>query len=400
MDIFAISLAVVSGLCLGTGLLYLFIGLRRRGTDMKHLTFALFALAYAGAVLFGLLMYRSTSLGQYLVVDRWSGVFAGLTYIFLVWFVAIYTGEQPLPFLATLTLLFATVIVAHVTRPTLIHGQIIGLASATLPWGEQITFLEAAESAWDLVFLVTQLLTIGFLFFACLRQVRRGERGAALALGTGLLLFVCTLVVDMLVESGALDFVLASDFGFLSLAIVMSLQMSNAVIWTEEELAHYRRRLELLVDERTIELKGANEQLAQANEELAALNSIAQTLSTVTDLPEALERVSISHVSGFADWRRRHPTDSGRIWAWVRAHRNHTAARVAEGDTLRPSSAAAGRIAFALGRSVATAGCLGERVFDYAEHFQHGARAVGRARRRHGIPICGVGSSGPHLHPT
>lgn len=82
MGILAISLAVVSGICLGTGAVHFFIGLRRQGTDMTHFTFALFALAYGGAVLTGLLMYRSTSVAQYLAVDLWSGVFAGTTYVF------------------------------------------------------------------------------------------------------------------------------------------------------------------------------------------------------------------------------------------------------------------------------------------------------------------------------
>jgi signal transduction histidine kinase len=285
MDPFAISLAVVSGICLGTGLLHLFIGLRRQGTDMRHFTFGLFAVAYSGAVLTGLLMYRATTLPQYLGADRWSGVFAGVTYIFLIWFVAVYTDVQPLPVLGLLTALFAALIAAHVSRPTLIHGEIMGITFATLPWGEQVAFLDAAESTWELVFFFTQLLTIAFLFYACIRQFRRGERGEALTLGVGLVLFVATIVFDILVESGAVDFVLASDFGFLPLAIVMSIRLSNDVIRTEEELARYRRELEARVEQRT-------SQLQRANEDLAALNRIVQTLASVTELPGALERVS------------------------------------------------------------------------------------------------------------
>jgi signal transduction histidine kinase len=305
MDIFAFSLAAVSGICLGTGIFHLFIGLRRQGTDMKHFTFGLFAVAYSGAVLTGLLMYRAATLPQYLAVDRWNGVFIGVTYIFLIWFVAVYTDVQLMPVLAGLTALFATVIAAHVTRSTLIHGEIMGLASATLPWGEQITFLEAAESTWEIIFLLTQLLTIGFLFYASIRQYRRGERRAAVALGAGLLFFVATIIFDMFVESGIINFVIASDFGFLGLAIVMSLKMSNDIIRTEEEVTRYRGQLETLVQERTYELQQANDQLAhevgergQAEktlrrhvEELAVLSRITQLLATVTDLPLALEQV-------------------------------------------------------------------------------------------------------------
>ena len=59
MDFFAITLAAVSGICFATGLFHLFIGLRRRGADMKYFPFGLFALAYACAVLLGLLMDRA-----------------------------------------------------------------------------------------------------------------------------------------------------------------------------------------------------------------------------------------------------------------------------------------------------------------------------------------------------
>jgi signal transduction histidine kinase len=309
---FSLSLAVVSGVCFATGLFHLFIGLRRRGADMKHFTFGLFALAYSGAVLTGLLMYRAATLPQYLTVDRWSGLFAGVTYVFLIWFVAVYTDVRPLLVIAALTVLFAILVAAHLTRPTLIHGEILGIASVTLPWGEQISFLEVAESMWEILFLLSQLLTIGFLFYACFRQYRRGDRGEALALGAGLLLFVATLVFDFFVESGRIEFVLLSDFGLLPLAIVMSLRISNDVIRTEEELARYRGQLETLIQERTADLATANEQLEgeiaerrlaeetlhQRVEELAVLSRIAQMLATVTDLPLALERVceDITHL--------------------------------------------------------------------------------------------------------
>lgn len=254
MGTFGISLAIVSGICLGTGLVHLYIGLRRRGRDMMHLTFGLFALVYGAAVLTGLLMYRADSLPQYMAVDAWSGVFAVLAHILLIWFVAIYTDVQPLPVLAGLTLVFGATLAAHLTRPTHVHGAIAGLAVVILPWGEQIVFLDAGESVWQFVFFAAQLLTIGFMFYACVRQYLRGERGAALVLGAGLLFFVATIIFDMFVESGAIDFVLASDYGFLGLALVMSVKMVNDFLRSEEQLADYRIGLEAVVEERTHEL--------------------------------------------------------------------------------------------------------------------------------------------------
>jgi signal transduction histidine kinase len=295
---YAVALGVISGLCLGVGLLHLFIGLRRRSLDPKHVSFGLFALAYGAAVLLGLLLYRSTSLDQYLARDRWSGVTAVAAYLALIWFVAAYTGVRPLPVLFGLGLAFIVVLVAHLLRPTGYHGEIAGLALVTLPWGEQLAFVDAAESVWETVFLLAQLATIGFLFYACFRQLRRGERTEALTLGAGLLFFVAALIVDILVEAGLLDFVLASDFGFVPLAVVMSLQLANEVIRTEEEVAGYRGRLEALVEERTVELRrevaeraATGEALRKRAQELAQLRAISRELASSSHLETALAHV-------------------------------------------------------------------------------------------------------------
>jgi hypothetical protein len=62
MDLFAFSLATISGMCFATAVFHLFISQRRHGADMKHFAFGLFAVAYAGALLTGLLMHGATRL--------------------------------------------------------------------------------------------------------------------------------------------------------------------------------------------------------------------------------------------------------------------------------------------------------------------------------------------------
>ena len=72
MGFFSIALGIVTGICLGTGIFYTFVGLRRRGQDAVHLSYAAFALSYGCAVLTALLAYNATALEQFLHFDHWS----------------------------------------------------------------------------------------------------------------------------------------------------------------------------------------------------------------------------------------------------------------------------------------------------------------------------------------
>ena len=78
MEILPIVLGLAAGICIGTGVNYLFIGLRRRDDERRHLTFALFALAYAGTNITALLECKATSLEDFMQIgaeDFEAGVF-------------------------------------------------------------------------------------------------------------------------------------------------------------------------------------------------------------------------------------------------------------------------------------------------------------------------------------
>ena len=87
------------------------------------------------------------------------------------------------------------------------------MASVTLPWGDQLAYVEATDSIWATVFLVANLVTIGYVLVACVLQFRRGERRRALVLGAGMAWFIATIIVDILVDLGIAPLYLG-DFGF------------------------------------------------------------------------------------------------------------------------------------------------------------------------------------------
>lgn len=302
MNYFSVTLGVVAGICLGFGILYLFIGLRRKEKKRLNLTFSLFAFAYAGAILAAANNYAATLLTDYISAGRYNGPFVVIAWISLLWYVSFYTKVQPRPLLYLLMIAFIGAGVANTLGPNLIYEDITRITFFTLPWGEQLAIAEVTEGLWFTVFLLAQLVSIGFIFFACFRQYRRGERQAAVALGVGMLWFIVTIVVDSLVDTGTIDFIFLSDFGFLVLAIVLSIQMANEVIKTEEKLADYRQNLETMVETRTAELGVTQKKLLQQTQEEATLeersrlardlhDAVTQTIYSAALIAEVLPAV-------------------------------------------------------------------------------------------------------------
>jgi len=263
MSVFLLVLGTLAGICVGIGIIYLFLGFRRQDRDRLFITFGLFSLAYAGAIATAGLAYKSNFLEQYMVVSRWGGVFTVLALILLIWFVAEYTKVKPRIYLFGQTAVLFLLMFVAVFRTNFIHTDIFGIVQVSLPWRETVSLLDANGSIWEIIFFLSQFAVIGFLIYACLRQYRAGRRKGALVLGLGLLFLICALVFDMLlIDSGALNFVYLGDYAFVPLAVVMGIYLANQVVRTEEEVALYRQNLEDLVDERTLELKSSYDQLA------------------------------------------------------------------------------------------------------------------------------------------
>ena len=302
MNYYTIANAIIAGICFGFGLIFLFTGLRRREQKRLNLLFAVFALAYAATLFNGIRFHNAATVDSYVALVRGDTIFVVLAFVTLIWFVAEYTGVKPRPFLWVLTAAFITAGFAQIIRTNLTYDQILGLDTVTLPWGEQVAYLEATDSAWSLLFLVAQLAALGFMIFACVRQYRRGQRSEALVLSIGVLWFVASIAAEILGEAGVLPQIFYGEFGFLGFALALSLQMSNEIIKTEEELAAHRLNLEELVSRRTAALEQAQQKLVQQAQQTATVeersrlardlhDAVTQTIYSATLIAEALPAV-------------------------------------------------------------------------------------------------------------
>jgi signal transduction histidine kinase len=268
---FTTSIAVVAGLCLAFGILYLFIGVRRPTDRTVNVLFAFFALAYGGAIITARASYLAGTLDGYAAASRASALFAAIGFSFFTWFVAAYTGVRPRVLLWILTGAFTVVGFAAVFFPDLVVDVSSGVELIVFPWGETVFMVQQEAAALVPLLIVGVLTMIGYIVTADVQMLRRGDRGGAAVLAVGIGWFTFTMIEEIMVLVGAFDAVVLSDFGFLGFLLAVGLQMVNNTIETEAQLLDFQRNLDQMVQERSTELEDAQAQLlAQAEEQATA----------------------------------------------------------------------------------------------------------------------------------
>ncbi len=267
--------------------------------------FALFALAYAATLFNGIRFHNASSVEQYVRLARWDIIPVFLIYTSLIWYVADYTKARPRIFLWALTTLFTIIGIAQIVRGNLLYEEILGMDTVILPWGEQLAYLEATDSIWSLLLLGAQLAVLVFMVYACTRQYLRGERREALILSIGVLWFVAALGAELLGLVGVITLCFYGEFGFLGFVVALSLQMSNEVIKTEDDLVDYRANLEELVRKRTVDLEATQEKLLLQTRIQATVeerNRLAQDLHDVVS--QILFSINLIAISLPRLWKR------------------------------------------------------------------------------------------------
>jgi signal transduction histidine kinase len=298
VDYFTTSIAIVAGLCIAFGVLYLFIGIRRQADKALNILFGLFALAYGSAILTARASFIAESVDRYASAARVSTVFAAIGFSLLIWFVAAYTGTRPRVFLGLVTASFAVIGFAAIFTPDLVVNISGGIDTVTLPWGETVMMGQTDDAALIALLQAALLVSIVYIVIADVQQFRSGERLAAVVLAIGIGWFVFTIVEESLVELDVIDFVFLSDFGFLGFVVAMGLQMVNRAIETEEELLDHQNNLEEKIAHRTSELEATQSQLLAQTEEQATMaerSRLARELhDVITQLLFSINLVSAS----------------------------------------------------------------------------------------------------------
>ncbi|QLE53572.1 sensor histidine kinase (plasmid) [Nostoc sp. C057] len=275
-------LGICAGVCLYVGLLHLLIASRRLQT-MLHFCFGLVCLVCVSYILAVMLKYKASDVEDYINIRK---LLSSLGYIYgiaIVWFVAVYTKFKPVRLILALNSLYLICLLINEISPTGIqYSHISKLSSIYLPWGESIPLPEGTlNPLFGFQFLALNSNII-FVFYSCYRQYRRDEKQAALTLCLSLVILVGTAQHDRLVDLGIIKSIYLTEYGFLSLVVIMSLHL------TKELIQAVKLREQLIESERLRKIAVELERNRLARD---LHDSVSQTLFAVATIAEALPRV-------------------------------------------------------------------------------------------------------------
>jgi diguanylate cyclase (GGDEF)-like protein/PAS domain S-box-containing protein len=149
-------------------------------------------------------------------------------YVCFAWFIALYTGNRPKPFLAGITLAGLIVFLANLYQPySLQYDRFEGIRTLQLPWGEAVS--RGIGQPGPLMFFATAtfFLVIGFVLYSLGSAYRREHRRTDLWMLLAFLLFVFSAIEGALARLSVIDFIELGPFGFLVVVIVMSVSLTR-----------------------------------------------------------------------------------------------------------------------------------------------------------------------------
>jgi len=221
-------LSILVGACWLAAATHFLAGIRR-SFSATHLSFAAFALATGTQSLANIWLHHAADVSQYIEAARWSSSAGAVSGAALVWFARCYTrsDERAVPLL--LSAIYCACLILNLylpygfyfdRPPTLTHFR--------LPWGEQATIHIFTGFGPRLVgTLVLNACTLGYMFYACLRQFRRGQRHAAITLTIGTSVVLVAIIGNVIITSLGLRSLYLSGFGFLVLVLMMMHWLSS-----------------------------------------------------------------------------------------------------------------------------------------------------------------------------
>lgn len=220
------TLYVMSGVCAFAALHHGLAVMQRRVRQI-HLLFAVLCVLIMAIILAKAGAYQAQTVPALIALRKWEISAVCLFFMLFPWFVAGYTGIRPRKFLLGLTVFWSLIFAANLGLPYGVqYADLPRLTYFHLPWGESVVDLRVLQrSTWHNLGMLGILVAMAFSLHACIAQYRRGQHKRAQALAWALGLFFVSILFNWAVNRELIEFIHLSDFGFISVLVMMDLEM-------------------------------------------------------------------------------------------------------------------------------------------------------------------------------
>jgi len=217
--------------CLSLALFSLIIWMRWRNNP----AYLIFSITAIGAGLFAttdLFSFYANTAQELVECLRWANLGVYLILIGLVWFLYFYFRTARRWLAISVSAIWSFLIILNFILPySLVYGQVSGLETYRLPWGETVYRLIGTRNIWS---SLSDLVSIILLFYYADTSVRlwkKGDRKRAGIIGGSILLFISAAGIHTpMVDLGIVASPYLVTFAYLLIIAAMGFEMSNDII--------------------------------------------------------------------------------------------------------------------------------------------------------------------------
>jgi PAS domain S-box-containing protein len=220
------ALYAISGFCAFAALHHGLAVIQRRVSRI-HLLFTVLSLLVMALILAKASAYQAQTVEALITLRKWEVSAICLFFMLFPWFIAKFTGVRQHKFLLGLTVFWGLVFAANLSLPYGVqYAEMPRLTYFDLPWGESVVDLRVLQpSIWHTIGVLGILVVMAFGIYASIAHYRNGKKKRARSLAWALGLFFATILFNFAVNRQIIEFIQLSDFGFLSMLVMMDLEM-------------------------------------------------------------------------------------------------------------------------------------------------------------------------------
>jgi PAS domain S-box-containing protein len=193
------------------------------------LLFAVLAFATGAQSLAYIWIHHTHDVAQYVTGAKWGQAAGAVVSATLVWFARFYTRSDDKLVPSLITAIYAVLLVVNFSLP---YGFFFDrpptLTQFELPWGEFATIHVFGGFSRRLI--ATLFLNLGvfaYVYYACLRQYRRGQHYHAMTLALSISVVLLSIAGNIVITATGFRSLYLSSFGFLALVLMMMYWLSS-----------------------------------------------------------------------------------------------------------------------------------------------------------------------------